>query len=262
MRIPSRKDNHIEYSDALGFGKCVIDVHKEVKNKNIYQTKEKSTLVTATYNPNLADNSFQEKLDITSWLPSASKVYKISPDITDYIFVPVFTIPSGLPNRNSVAFPLQALMEFSEDAGCLGYKTFKGKPVHIEHDNEDPEKAIGVIADCSLRKLTGFGNGKVWKLLELLCIDRSKNPDMANKILKKDYNSYSMGAMVSRYTCSICNSEITKNKDCGHVGPPGTIDFNEYDGKLAFKNVWGIHGIETSSVATPAFSVAVADLLV
>ena len=260
MRTETIQGKRIEYSDAIGFGKTVIDVHKGLKSKDIHTVKN-TLLVTATYNPNQANNTFKEKLDITTWLPSASKEYKTSPDISDYIFVPVFTIPSDLPNRNSVAFPLQALTEYSVSAGRLGYKTFKGKPCHLEHDNQDPTKAYGVIADCSLRRLNGFGGGKVWKLMELLAIDRSKHPGIANKILRREYNSYSMGAMVSRYTCSICNANITARSTCGHVGPPGTLDFKEFSGNLAYKKVWGVDGIETSIVATPAFSTATSDWL-
>lgn len=260
MRQFSNAGKRIEYSDAIGYGKCVIDVHKSLKDKDIYRVKN-SLIVKANYDPSQTGNTLQGKLDITNWLPFASPKMDISPNISDYIFVPVFTIPSDFPNRNSVAFPLLALKDYSVDYGMLGYQTFKGKPVHYEHDNQDPLKAYGVIADTSLRKLKGFGGGKVWKLMELLAIDRSKHPETANQILKKDYNSYSMGAMVGRYTCSICNANISNKFTCGHVGKPGTIDFKEFAGKLAFKNVWDIGGLETSIVATPAFHTANSDTL-
>ncbi len=260
MRKKFSDGKHVEYSDAIGFGKCAIDVHRGLKNKDIHRVK-KTLVVKATYDPRYGDNSLQGKLDINSWLPFAAEKMCISSDISDYIFVPVFTIPSDLPNRNSVAFPAKALREYSVDAGMLGFQTFKGKPVHYEHDNEDPTKAYGVIADTSLRPLKGFGGGKVWKFLELLAIDRSKHADTANQILAGDFNSYSMGSMVGRYTCSICNSNITMKSQCGHVGKPGTVDFREFSGQLSFKNVWDIHGIETSIVATPAFHVANSDTL-
>lgn len=261
MRITSVGEKRVEYSDAIGgFKNTVIDVHKSIKQKDI-DIVQNNLLVKANYGTEKASDVQGAKLDITQWLPFAAKKMNISPDIKDYVFVPVFTIPSSLPNRNSVAFPLEALKDYSVDYGMLGYQTFKGKPVHLEHNNSDPTKAYGIIVDCSLRPLRGYGNGKVWKLMELLAIDRTKNPDMANKILKGEYNSYSMGAMVGRYSCSICNANITSKETCPHVGKPGTIDFREFDGKLAFKNVWDIGGIETSIVATPAFHVANSDAL-
>ncbi len=253
MRLTSHNGKNLEYSDAIGFGKCVIDVHKGLKNKDIHQVKN-TIVVKASYSDRAANNTFQEKLDISTWLPFASPKYDISPNISDYIFVPVFTIPSELPNRNGVAFPTKALLEFNVEAGMQAYRTFKGKPVHYEHCNQDPLKAYGVIADCSLRKLKGFGNGKIWKHMELLAIDRSKNPGYANQVLSGDMNSYSMGAMVGRYSCSICGEGLGR---CSHVqGKPGTVDFREINGELAFKNVWDICGFETSGVATPAFHVA------
>lgn len=253
MRITAHNGRRIEYSDAIGFGKCVIDVHKGLKSKDIHKVKN-TIMVKANYSDRAPNNSFQEKLDISTWLPFAAKKYEISADVSDYIFVPVFTIPTGLPNRNGVAFPLASLLDFNVEAGMQAYKTFKGKPVHYEHKNDVAKEAYGVIADCSLRPLKGFGNGKVWKHMELLAIDRSKNPAYAHQVLSGEMNSYSMGAMVGRYTCSICCGALGT---CNHVqSKPGTVDFKEVNGELAFKNVWDINGFETSGVATPAFHVA------
>lgn len=255
MRLTSHNGKTLEYSDAIGFGKCAIDVHKSLKNKDV-RIVNKTLVVKANYSDRAPNNTFQEKLDISTWLPFASKKYDISANISDYIFVPVFTIPTDLPNRNGVAFPLAALLEFNVEAGMQAYKTFKGKPVHYEHKNDKPKEAYGVIADCSLRRLVGFGNGKVWKHMELLAIDRSKNPAYAHKVLSGEMNSYSMGAMVGRYTCSVGRCQA-KLGNCNHIqAKPGTVDFKELNGELVFKNVWDVTGFETSGVATPAFHVA------
>lgn len=252
-RLHKHNNRNIEYADALGFHPGVIDVHKALKTKDIVQVKNKPLVVKASFGE-ATDNTFLEKLDVTTWLPFAAPKYHISPHIEDYIFVPVFTIPSDLPNRNGVAFPLRSLLEFRPERGMQAYKTFKGQPVQYEHDNLDITKASGVIIDASLKRLNGYGQGKVWKLMELLAIDRSKNPQLAMDVLSNNRNSYSMGALVESYSCSYCNSPLGQ---CNHItARQGCVDFYEKDGKLVFKNVHGIDGIETSSVATPAYHCA------
>lgn len=250
-----KKDKFAVYCDAAGFAPGIIDVHAQMKKKNLTVAKDNVILSPAFTDK---DKPMKEKLDLSTWLPYAAKKYEISPDIRDYFFVPVITIPSDLPNRNGVAFPLKTLVEFNVDQGQQAYKTFKGKPVHYEHRNQNPKEAYGVIADAFLRKMEGYGNGKVWKLLELLAIDRTKYPAIAQKILDREMNSYSMGAFVTRYSCSFCGREMGK---CEHLHPKAPLDFYEKDGKLVFRNVHEITGFETSIVATPAYSVAASDKL-
>lgn len=235
------------YADANLTG-SVVDVHKEVKTKSMNIKR-----LVVTSNLTQINDFGSNKLDITTWLPYASKEYNISPDIKDYFFVPVITIPSDLPNRNCVSFPLSQLLKFQVESGRQAYKSFKGKPVHYEHDNQDPLKAYGVIADSFLKQMKGFGQGKVWKLIELLAIDRSKNPDIARRILDRDLNSYSMGAMVGHYTCSYCNAKLG---ECSHLSPKSRNEFYELNGHLVHRQCNDIDGFETSIVETPAFHVA------
>lgn len=236
---------------ATSFAPGVIDVHKEMKRGNI-DTVKKDIVVKANYDEN---TKLVQKLDITTWLPFAAKTYNISPDIRDYIFVPVFTIPSDLPNRNGVGFPLKSLIEFSPEIHMQAYKGFKGCPTFYEHDNEDPLKAHGVIADAYLKNLKGFSQNKVWKLLELLTFDRSKYVDTVKRIIDNDLNTYSMGALVTEYSCSYCGATLGK---CDHI-KKNRIDFYEKQGQVVFKNLHGILPIETSAVEVPAYSPAISD---
>jgi hypothetical protein len=244
-----REKQFAEYADAFGIGYS-IDMHKGSRNKDVLVDRQNQRIEIKAN----ADLGEMHSLDFSSWLPFASREYKISSNIMDYILVPVITIPSDLPNRNGVAFPLKELTKFSIDQGRLAYKTFAGKPVHIEHANEDPTKAIGVIVDATLRKLDGFAGGKVWKLVELLAIDRSKDKLLASRIVSGDMNCYSMGAWVGGYQCSICNAEMG---NCGHLHPREMRDFYEIDGKLCYRKVRDIVGFETSSVQTPAYVSAI-----
>ena len=256
-RILNKHGLPIEYADATCFTPGIIDVHRKLKTKDATKVKD-NLIVKASYGEEKG-STFQECLDISTWLPYAAKALCISSDISDYIFVPIFTIPSGLPNRNGVAFPLPSLLAWNTEHGQQAYRTFKGKPAHLEHANDDPSKAYGVIADVSLRKLVGFSNGKVWKLLELIAIDRSKHADIAEDVLSGKRNSFSMGALVGSYSCSYCGLEMGK---CNHITPkPGSVDFYAKDGILVCKNVHDIIGFETSIVKIPAYSTALNDKL-
>lgn len=239
------------YADAMGMVQA-LDMHMLKKQKDLVISK-----AHVQVRADMGDESFQS-VNFAQWLPACSKAYQISADLMDYIFVPVITMPSDLPNRNGVGFPLKELMAFSIDEGRLGYETFKGKRVHIEHKNDVPTEAIGAIVDVAMRKMTSYGSGKVWKLLELLAIDRSKDPTYAQLILSGEYNTYSMGAWVEAYTCSYCDAALGS---CTHLNPRQPRDFYELNGQMVYRQVSGIKGFETSIVETPAYVSAISDNL-
>lgn len=243
------------YADAYMDG-GVIDIHKQMKSKNI-EVATNNTLVM-NKNTHSTMNNMEMKLDFLNWLPFAAKKYHLSGDISDYFFVPVLTIPSDLPNRNGVAFPLATLLEFNPERGCQGYKTFKGQPVQYEHDNKDITKARGIIVDTHLSNLKGYCNNKLWKVLLLLAIDRTKDIETSTQIMEGKRNSYSMGAWVDRYTCSYCGEEVGK---CEHIPAKAPVCFYEKDGKIVHKNMHGMSGFECSTVATPAWSPATSDVI-
>lgn len=237
-----------------------LDLHKEIKSSNMEMTKGGVAIQHTT----TAALDKGDLLDVTTWLRQASSHYHISPDIRDYVLVPVVTIPSDLPNRNGVGFPLSTLTEFIPDAGMLSYKTFKGKPTFYEHRNKDITQAKGIIADTHLRKLEGYGNDRVWKLLKLLCFDRSKDEILVDRILSKDpekrINTYSMGAYLTGCECSYCGKPLGY---CTHLDPnPQGVNFYEKDGHIVHKIMTGVTGFETSAVESPAWMVAISDDLV
>jgi hypothetical protein len=223
-----------------------LDLHSSIKRKDV--TASTKSVVADGKSVGMAGKI---KLDWASWLPFAAKQYNISPNVEDYILVPVFTIPTDLPNRNGVGFPLEQLVRFNPEYGMQAYKTFKGKPTFEEHVNEDYTKAKGVIADVFMRKMPKYG---IWKMLELLTFDRTRDPDLCRDILKGDLNSYSMGAWVDAYTCSYCGAEMGK---CGHLHPKSKVDFYQLGDTLVYRKVVNPVGFETSAVRIPAYTVAV-----
>ncbi len=238
------------FDEAVMDGNC-IDIHKSIKSKDLEVSNRRVVVKNSSMDENLGST-----IEFSSWLPQAAVPYNISPNIDDYILVPVITIPTGLPNRNGVAFPLKQLVKFDPEQGQCAYKTFRGKPVFYEHNNNTIELAYGVIADAFLKPMLKYGQGKIWKLLELLAIDRNKYPTIVQAVLSREINSYSMGAYVDGYTCSICDSELGK---CSHLHKGAPVDFYDLNGYLAFRNVYGITGFETSIVSSPAYVSAIND---
>lgn len=198
-------------------------------------------------------------LDANIWLPRAAEHYNISPDLNDYIIVPSPSCITEMPNTNGDSFSKKELLSFKPQHGCLAYRTFVGKPMHIEHDNKDYTKAVGVILDCYLRPLKGF-KGNHGLVVKLNAIDRNRNPRLAEAILKKEVNTYSMGAWYKSYRCSICEQQVGPNhgRPCNHTRIKKPT-YMTIDGKLAYRKCEDITGFENSVVLSPAFVAAIGD---
>lgn len=206
-------------------------------------------------------------LDAPRMLPFAAEKYRISAKLQDYVMVPVVIMPTDLPNRNMVSFPYLELSSFVPNAGQISYQTWKWKPTHVEHVNRDWTIAKGLILDSALLPMPGRA-GNLWKTLCLCAFDRGKDAALANDILTGRRKNYSMGAMVSHYSCSVCGSvsEPGKGKQlpCGnrHIDPKSGVFkvFDTAQGKiLGHYNAHEIQGFEVSSVGVPAWPSAVTD---
>lgn len=227
------KNNYVEYSD--------VSVPGQIKSLEVEA------------HPNMTDSRI---LSFKEWLPFCAKIYNISDNYKDYLLIPVPTIISDIPNRNGVGFPLRELVSWNIEAGCQAYKTFIGKPVYLEHNNQNPVEARGVILDSVLRKVKGFGGGKLWKVVNLLAVDRTKDPMIAQGLASGQLNSFSMGAWVTGYECGYCGAPMGK---CGHIREK-TTDLYEIDGNLVFKRALGPTYFEVSIVKVPAYPYALSDV--
>ncbi len=204
-----------------------------------------------------ADTQFVTPAGFEHWLPFSAPHYKISPQLSDYFFRPVILFITDLPNRNGVGFPASELARWSEEGGCQAFMTWRGKPLHVEHKSEDPTQAIGVIVDVAMRPLKGYGDNRLWKVIALAAVDRTKRTDITAEIEANRRNTWSMGALVDGYTCSYCGAEVG---NCHHIDKDAKVVFYEKDGKLVYKLVRGVFGIELSSVDDPAYGVALSDV--
>lgn len=196
----------------------------------------------------------------TSWLPWAAKTYCISPNLDDYVVKNMPICPADMPNRNGIGFQLDELLRYQPPPIARQvYRAWTGCPVHYEHDNEDPTKALGVIFDTSLRKIQTHGNGKLYMVHGLIGVDRKKYPEHAERLQNGSLNTGSMGALADSFTCAVCNAPVTDNQftNCRHVDTPKRVNWRvvSHDGRdmLAFLWAHSLSPIEYSLVEDPAW---------
>ncbi len=188
------------------------------------------------------------------WLKQASYSYKISANIKDYLMVPVIGFYANVPNRNGHGFLLSDLTTFLPDTGRISYKTWIGKPVLHEHEGHtEPSTAKGVVLDTFLKK-----DRNHWKMIAYLAIDRTKSVEIAERIMDRELTTYSVGAHVTSFDCSICSRNMGS---CTHLDtrkPRWGSDIVQ-DGpnlQVAFAMARYPLGFEISIVEQPAFSMA------
>lgn len=206
----------------------------------------------------------EQTMDFNLWLPAAAKKYNISPKIEDYIVVNTPMIPSDIPNRNGVAFPLYELVQFQPPpVNRLVYKSWVGCPAHLEHQADDYTKALGVILDTSLVQIKNYGNGRHWMVMALLAFDKNKYPERAQKIKEGQVNTYSMGATCSYFTCGMTGVRLDQPKYRHRL--QNAIEFDvkpdplTLKNTLLFRNAHELVAGECSTVDDPAWTPALSD---
>lgn len=241
MMIPNEENSFASSSFDVG------NFQKPIELKDCGKSKE------ITFKPSATGADDNLVIDANTWLPMASEHYQISPDLRDYVMVPVPSVVTDLPNTNGDCLTTAEALRFRPDLGMLAYKTWKGKPTHQEHDNKDITKAKGVILDVYMKGLPNF-QGNHARIIQLLAFDRTKDSMLANRILNNDLNTYSIGMWYQAYGCSICGHTVHKQNlraTCSHtvLQKPTYV----YQGKLCYRNVHMITGFENSAVEDPAY---------
>lgn len=199
------------------------------------------------------------QVDAHFWLPMCASTYNISKKLSDYVCVPVVGFFTDIPNTNGDSISKQEALAWDSDSGCPAYKTFKGKPTHVEHANGDLKAAKGVIFDSYISPLSGF-NGQHAKVVMLAAFDRSKDRVLVDSILSGQHNKYSIGAKFDAYTCSITGNTYADAKG-SQFTRPGVPTYTNMYNQLVYRSLHNIRGFELSVVATPAFCTAVSDTI-
>ena len=167
----------------------------------------------------------------------------------------------------------------TSDGGDYGFSTFVGKPIFVDHNNSNPERARGVIVDAKLH-VDDFRTASeldpyyasapenhmppTWVEL-LLEVDAKTFPKLAKAIIegskdsKKGIDGFSMGCDVEKSVCSICkNAASSPDEYCKHVKLKGAeFDWvnpktGHKESKKSYEDCHGVHFFEISAVFDPA----------
>ena len=137
-------------------------------------------------------------LDDFDFTPEPGYVYAVSRAISSRV------------NANYDAWPVDQIKK--------SYRTFVGRPIYVEHNNSDPERARGVILDAVYREsklASGITDASVYCLME---VDAQSFPKLANAIMEGQLNAVSMGADVEGTQCSACGKYASKSAEyCTHI---------------------------------------------
>lgn len=108
--------------------------------------------------------------------------------------------------------------EFPAEEIEASYRTFVGKPVFVNHVNDNHRRARGVIIDAALHNdRNPDGTPDTWAEV-LMEIDATRFPKLAKAILAGDVDRTSMGCDVERSVCSACGNEARTPADyCSHI---------------------------------------------
>lgn len=108
--------------------------------------------------------------------------------------------------------------EFPAEEIKKAYRTFIGKPVFVNHNNEDHRRARGVIIDAALHEdRNPDGTPDLW-VEALMEVDAVRFPMLAKAILAGHVDRTSMGTDVAFSVCSVCKNKATTPLEyCQHI---------------------------------------------
>lgn len=113
-------------------------------------------------------------------------------------------------NDNFDEFPAEELEK--------AYATFKGKPVFVNHHNDDHKRARGVIIDAALHKDSNRDGTKDYWVEVLMEVDALRFPKLAAEIMNGNIARTSMGCDVAFSVCSACGNKATTPAEyCQHI---------------------------------------------
>lgn len=175
--------------------------------------------------------------------------FKIRPG---YVYTVVRAISARI-NQNFDGWPSDELK--------LGYQTFLGKPVFVNHTNEDPQTARGVVVAA---RYVENGNDKYVECVQE--IDAKRYPKVAHEIITGGLDSVSMGAEAGFTICSYCNNRAVDEYDlCDHVKYHKGSTLRRHNRKtgkvedvLVYESCHKLSFFELSYVFDPADETAVA----
>lgn len=172
-------------------------------------------------------------LEVITPLTKTAKVIKIAPKENDFLYVRNRAVSAGNViehvNGNIELIPIDEFYKNFEKYAfkCRGandngdffcheeliktYKTFIGKPTFVDHDNENVEKARGIILDAVYNE-----KGKFVELLK--AVDKKAYPELGRGIEKGYITDTSMGCRCGYSICTVCgNKAVSEDDFCEHI---------------------------------------------
>lgn len=184
-------------------------------------------------------------------------------DSNGYLYVRTRAISSRV-NKNNDGWPSEELAK--------GYKTFVGRPLFVDHNNDDHKRTRGVVLDARLFVDEGektsaldpyYSSAPAAHLppthIETISeVDAQTFPKLAEAIRTGKVNSVSMGANIETSVCSVCENRATTPKQyCSHIKSKGNeFEVTSADGSVtkrkAYEDCYGVNFFEQSFVFDPA----------
>jgi hypothetical protein len=211
-----------------------------------------------------------ERLDLTAGAPGENlKKFAAATSVGEvedgYLYVRARAISSRV-NKNNDGWPSDELLK--------AYSSFVGRPVFVDHNNQDPKRTRGVIVDSQVHVdedpektaaldpyyASAPDNHKPPTWVEILIeVDGETYPKLADAIRTGDIDAVSMGANIDNSVCSVCANEASVPSEyCQHIsGGKGatfeiTADNGEKVQKKAYEDCYGVNFFEISFVFDPA----------
>ena len=151
-------------------------------------------------------------------------------------------------NQNFDAWPSEELRE--------AHHTFVGKPVFVNHNNHDPDRARGRVV--ASRYVDAGENDRYVQVLQE--VEASRFPLLAKELMEGGLDSVSMGAEAREVECSVCSNISTSPFDaCEHIPMKGaSLRTANGEETLVYEICRKISFFELSYVFDPADETAVA----
>jgi len=240
----------------------LIKTNTTFRIEDYYGSSNEITLITNS-KPDFDVLRNSKTLEIIPMVKTA-KVVKIAPKESDFIYIRNRAVSAGnVINQNEgevELIPIEDFYKFFEkyarqcranDNGDFfsheelskKYKTFIGKAAFVDHDNENVEKARGIILDAVYNN-----KGKFVELLK--AVDKKAYPELARGIELGYITDTSMGCRCGYSLCSICqNKAVTEDDFCDHIL---RYKGSHYNGLPVFEDNRDIEFFEDSFVCTGA----------
>lgn len=202
------------------------------KIEHYYYDKDNNLTIVSNVKPNLEILKSSKTLEVIPNVKTA-KTITIAPKEDDFLYVRNRAVSAGNVIENSdgsaSSIPIDEFYKnyeryskicrgandngdfFSEEELKNSYKSFIGKSVFVDHQNENVENARGIIVDAIWND-----RGKFVELLK--AVDKKAYPELARGIELGYITDTSMGCRCGKSICSICGNEAVVEDDfCEHV---------------------------------------------